>query len=86
MTIKMSEEISTLKDVVFYAFQDADCSQLHFYMHRDAFVNFHTNMQAKLMESMDEQFDITNAETVNAIYNEINNAVETINVSLVMSK
>ena len=86
MTIKMSEEVSTLKDVVLYAFQDADCSQLHFYMHRDAFVNFHTNMQAKLMESMDEQFDIYNAEAVNAIYNEINNAVETINVSLVMSK
>ena len=86
MTIKMSEEVSTLKDVVLYAFQDADCSQLHFYMHRDAFVNFHTNMQAKLMESMDEQFDINNAEAVNAIYNEISNAVETINVSLVMSK
>ena len=86
MTIKMSEKVATLKDVVLYAFQDADCSQLHFYMHRDAFVNFHTNMQAKLMESMDEQFDINNAEAVNAIYNEINNAVETINVSLVMSK
>lgn len=86
MTIKMSEEVSTLKDVVLYAFQDADCSQLHFYMHRDAFVNFHTNMQAKLMESMDEQFDIYNAEAVNAIYNEINNTVQTINVSLVMSK
>ena len=86
MTIKMSEKVATLKDVVLYAFQDADCSQLHFYMHRDAFVNFHTNMQAKLMESMDEQFDINNADAVNAIYNEINNAVETINVSLVMSK
>ena len=86
MTIKMSKEVSTLKDVVLYAFQDADCSQLHFYMHRDAFVNFHTNMQAKLMEATNEQFDINNAEAVNAIYNEINNTVETINVSLVMSK
>ena len=86
MTIKMSEKVATLKDVVLYAFQDADCSQLHFYMHRDAFVNFYTNMQAMLMEATDEQFDINNAEAVNAIYNEINNAVETINVSLVMSK
>ena len=86
MTIKMSKEVSTLKDVVLYAFQDADCSQLHFYMNKTAFVNFHTNMQAKLMASMDEQFDINNADAVNAIYNEINNAVETINVSLVMSK
>lgn len=86
MTIKMSKEVSTLKDVVLYAFQDADCSQLHFYMNKTAFVNFHTNMQAKLMASMDEQFDINNADAVNAIYNEINNAVQSINVSLVMSK
>ena len=86
MTIKMSEKVATLKDVVLYAFQDADCSQLHFYMHKTAFVNFYTNMQAMLMAATDEQFDITNADAVNAIYNEINNAVETINVSLVMSK
>ena len=86
MTIKMSEKVATLKDVVLYAFQDADCSQLHFYMHKTAFVNFYTNMQAMLMAATDEQFDITNAEAVNAIYDNINNAVETINVSLVMSK
>ena len=86
MTIKMSAKVPTLKDVVLYAFQDADCSQMHFYMHKTAFVNFYTNMQAMLMEATDEQFDINNAEAVNAIYNEINNAVETINVSLVMSK
>ena len=86
MTIKMSDKVATLKDVVLYAFQDADCSQLHFYMHKTAFVNFYTNMQAMLMEATDEQFDIYNADSVNAIYNEINNAVETINVSLVMSK
>ena len=86
MTIKMSEKVATLKDVVLYAFQDADCSQMHFYMHKTAFVNFYTNMQAMLMKATDEQFDINNAEAVNAIYNEINNAVETINVSFVMSK
>ena len=86
MTIKMSNKVATLKDVVLYAFQDADCSQMHFYMHKTAFVNFYTNMQAMLMKATDEQFDINNAEAVNAIYNEINNAVQTINVSLVMSK
>ena len=86
MTIKMSDKVATLKDVVLYAFQDADCSQLHFYMHKTAFVNFYTNMQAMLMEATDEQFDITNADSVNAIYNNINNAVQTINVSLVMTK
>lgn len=86
MTIKMSAKVPTLKDVVLYAFQDADCSQMHFYMHKTAFVNFYTNMQAMLLAGTDEQFDITNADVVNAIYDNINNAVETINVSLVMSK
>ena len=86
MTIKMSAKVPTLKDVVLYAFQDADCSQMHFYMHKTAFVSFYTNMQAMLMAATNEQFDINNAEAVNAIYDNINNAVETINVSLVMSK
>jgi hypothetical protein len=86
MTIKMSAKVPTLKDVVLYAFQDADCSQMHFYMHKTAFVSFYTNMQAMLMAATNEQFDITNADAVNAIYDNINNAVETINVSLVMTK
>ena len=86
MTIKMSAKVPTLKDVVFYTFQDADCSQMHFYMHKTAFVNFYTNMQAMLLAGTNDQFDITNAEAVNAIYESINSAVETINVSLVMTK
>ena len=81
--IKMSEKFATLKDVVFLAFQDADDSQMHFFMHKRDFVNFYTNMQAMLMESTDEQFDINNAEAINAIYNEINEAVESINLSLI---
>ena len=86
ITIKMSEKIPTLKDVVFYAFQDADDCQLHLYMHKTAFINFYTNVQARLMANMDAQFDITDAESINAIYNSINNAVETINLSLVMTE
>ena len=86
ITIKMSEKVSTLKDVVLYAFQGADCNQMHLCMDKSAFVNFHTNMQAMLMEATDEQFDITNAAAVNAIYNNINNAVETIKVTLIMKK
>ena len=53
--------------------QDCICELLHQYAgHVDG--------------ATDEQFDINNAEAVNAIYDNINNAVETINVSLVMSK
>jgi hypothetical protein len=55
-------------------------------MDRAAFVNFYTNMQATLLESTDEAFDITNTESVNAIYNNIDNVVETIKLSLTMEK
>ena len=84
LTVKMSQKLPTLKDVVFYAFQDADNSQMHIYMHKTAFVNFYTNMQAMLLAGTYEQFDITNTEAVDAIYNSIDEAVETINISVVM--
>jgi hypothetical protein len=86
IVIKMSEKVASLKDVEFLAFQDADDSQMHFFMHKRGFVNFYTNMQAMLTKAVNPEFDINNAEAVNAIYDNINNAVETINVSLVMSK
>ena len=86
MTVKMSEEVPTFKDVVFYTFQSEDGNQLHLCMDKTAFVNFCTNMHAKFKKFEDEQFDITNAESVNAIYNNINRAVESIKVNFVMTK
>ena len=82
LTVKMSANEPALKDVVFYAFQDADNSQLHLYMHRDAFVNFHANMQVKLMDAAG-QLDLNDAAAVKAVYDNIDAAVNTINVSLV---
>ena len=84
VTVKMSAKMPTLKDVVFYAFQNEGGNQMHLCMDKAAFVNFYTNMQAMLMEATDEQFDITDAEAVNAIHNHIGQAVETIKVSFVM--
>ena len=84
VTVKMSAKMPTLKDVVFYAFQNEGGNQMHLCMDKAAFVNFYTNMQAMLMEATDEQFDITDAEAVNAIHNHIDQAVETIKVSFVM--
>ena len=63
-TVKMNQRVPTLKDVMFYAFQSADNSQMHLYMKRDAFVNFYTNVQAMLMIAENPQFDITNAEAI----------------------
>ena len=85
MTVKMSEKNAALKDVDLYTFQDADCSQMHMYMPTYAFINFFGNMQATMMSQMG-QLDLTNAEAVKAVFDSIDDAVETINVSFVMEK
>lgn len=84
LTVKMSERVPTLKDVVFYAYQDTNDSQMRLYIDRDAFVNIYTNMQAMLMIVENPRFDITNAETIDAIYNNINEVVENIDFCIIM--
>ena len=84
MTFKMSAKVPSLKDVVFYAFQDVDDCQLHLYIHQSSFVSFFTNMQAIMAAAVNPEFDITNPAAIDAIYNEINDAVESINLSVVM--
>ena len=84
ITFKVSEKVPSLKDVVFYAFQDADDCQLHLYIHQSSFVSFFTNMQAIMAVAVDPAFDITNPAAIDAIYNEIDAAVESINLSVVM--
>ena len=83
MTVKVSEVYAGLKDVDLYCFQDADNCQLHMYMPTYSFVNFFGNMQIMMM-SQTEQFDVTDAAAVKAVYDSVDNAVESINISFIM--
>ena len=85
MTVKMSEKNPALKDVDLYTFQDQDNTQMHMYMHSTGFVNFFGNMQVTIMEQLG-QLDTTDAAAVKAVYDSIDDAVETINVSFVMTR
>lgn len=85
MTIKISEEYPGLKDVDMYTFQDQDNTQMHMYMPTYSFINFFGNMQVIMMSQLD-MIDTTDAAAVKAIYDSIDEAVETINVSFVMTK
>ena len=85
MTVKMSSKDAAYKDVDLYTFQDADCSQMHMYMPTYAFVNFFGNMQATMMSQMGN-LDLTDAAAVKAVFDSIDEAVNTINVSFVMTK
>ena len=85
MTVKMSEKNPAYKDTDLYTFQDQDNTQMHMYMHSTAFVNFFGNMQLTIMEQLG-QLDTTDAAAVKAVFDSIDDAVETINVSFVMTK
>lgn len=85
MTLKMSSRNHYYRDVVLYAFQDKDDSQMHIYMPTPAFVNFFGNMQVTMMNQLGT-IDLTDAAAVENIYKSIDENVESINVSFVMSK
>ena len=58
---------------------------MHMYMPTYAFVNFFGNMQVTIMEQMN-LIDTTDAAAVKAVFDSIDEAVETINVSFVMKR
>jgi hypothetical protein len=85
MTVKMSEKNPAYKDTDLYTFQDQDNTQMHMYMPTYAFENFFGNMQVTMMEQMG-LLDTTDAAAVKAVFDSIDEAVETINVSFVMTR
>ena len=85
MTVKMSEKNAAYKNVDLYTFQDQDNTQMHMYMHSTGFINFFGNMQVTMMEQLG-MLDTTDAAAVQAVFQSIDDAVETINVSFVMTR
>ena len=83
ITIKMSSRHEAYRDVVVYAFQDQDACQFHMYMPTASFENFFSNMSLSIL-SASGQVDINNPVHVDAVYKEVADAIESINVSIVM--
>ena len=83
VTIKMSERNPAYRDIDFYMFQDYDECELHMYLPTYSFINFYGNMQVIMMEQLG-QIDTTDAAAVKAVYDSLDEAVETINMSFVM--
>lgn len=85
MTIKMSKTNPVYKDVVVYTFQDQDNTQMHWYMPTSSFENFFGNTSVAVMLGHG-QLDINDTEAIAGVYKTIADAVESINLSLVMTK
>ena len=80
VTIKMSEFSPYYRDVDMYMYQDQDDCQLHMYMPTYAFINYFANMDLAALAFAGE-IDVTDAAAVEAIFNSMDERVESINVS-----
>ena len=85
MTIKMSSRNAAYRDIDVYAFQDEDCSQFHMYMPTSTFENFFGNLSLSIL-SASGKVDINNPVHVEAVYKEAADAIESINLSIVMKE
>ena len=85
ITVKMSSKNAAFKDVVLYTFQDQDNCQMHIYMNATGFVNLLGNIQINMMEQKG-LIDTTDAAAVKAVFDRIDEALETVNVSLTMTE
>ena len=82
ITIKMSENKAVYRDIDVYTFQDVDACQMHMYMPRSSFVKFIANIGVVSM-SKNGELDLNDTEAVKAVYDDIDKAIETINVSFI---
>ena len=80
VTIKMSEMHPYYRDVDMYMFQDKDNTQLHMYMPTSSFINYFGNMDVAALAYAGE-IDVTDAAAVEAIFDRMDERVESINVS-----
>ena len=85
MTIKMSANGAAFQDVVVYTFQDQDNTQMHLYMPTSSFEKFFANTSVYVMLG-NGQLDANDTEAIAGVYKTVADAVESINLSIVMTK
>ena len=83
MIIKMSANNPAYQDVEIYTFQDKDNTQMHLFMPTTSFEKFFANTAVTFMLG-NGQLDKNDTEAIADVYQAIANAVESINLSLVM--
>ena len=82
VTLDLSAENPAFRKVDMHMFQDADNSQLHMYMHTDAFINYFANLELFDLIS-DGKINPTDAAAVEKVFADMDARVQSINVSMV---
>ena len=82
VTLDMSNEHSAYRKVDIYMFQSANDSQLHMYMHTDAFINYFANMELYNLLSVGK-INPDDTAAIAKVFADMEARVESINVSWV---
>ena len=82
MTIKKSVNNPACKDIDVWTFQDQDNTQMHMYMPVKSFENFLANTAVEMMAN-EGKLDLNDAAAVKAIFDQVEAAIETINISFI---
>ena len=83
VTVDMSKMNPACRTVVMHMFQDKDDSQLHMYMHTDAFINYFANVEVATLIAMGE-INQTDEAAIAKVFADMEARVESINVSFVL--
>ena len=82
VTLDMSSINPACRKVEMHMFQDKDDSQLHMYMHTDAFINYFANVEVATLIAMGE-INQTDEAAIAKVFADMEARVESINVSMV---
>ena len=83
VTLDMSSVNPACRKVDMYMFQDADDSQLHMYMHTNAFINYFANLEV-IASIMEGKINQTDEAAIAKVFADMEARVESINVSFVI--
>ena len=83
VTLDFSTLYPALRKVDMYMYQNINDSQLHMYMHTNAFINYFANLEVMSLLKYGE-IDPTDAAAVEKVFADMEARVESINVSFVM--
>ena len=82
VTLDMSAINPALRKVDMYMFQDADDTQVHVYMHTDAFINYFANMEVYTL-ILEGKINPSDSAAIAKVFADMEARIESINVSLV---
>ena len=83
VTLDFSAVYPAFRKVEMYMFQDASNSQLHMYMHTNAFINYFGNLEVMTLLKYGE-IDPADSAAIEKVFTNMEARVESINVSFVM--